>query len=89
MKRQILDDYGWFDRDAAQFWNETTHVVEGERERLYRTRRGSWVVHHWAQSPGRPDSWVRITSEDAVRWFIRCELPVPTSLDSWLDSTEV
>lgn len=100
MKRQHLDAGGWFDLDAAERWEETTrwdgsnHISKAtgsqwEHEALYRTRSGSWVLNHWSQYQGRPETWEQIEPKDAAAWLIRCGIDLPDDLQGAAAEMEV
>jgi len=40
MKRQALANGKWFDIETATQW---------DHQKLYRSRTGKWVLHHWSQ----------------------------------------
>ncbi len=84
----------WFDVDRAQQWNEGTrwngrnHISlatgsQWNHQRLYRTRKGRWVVYHWSQWQGSCDSYEEVTSAQAAQWFARNEYDdVPEELQA-------
>lgn len=75
---------GWFDLDrATEFqpqrrWdgsNMRDINARGnfEHQELYRTAQGRWVLRHWSQREGSPDTF-RFVSDDVAReWLIRNE----------------
>lgn len=100
MKRQALNDGGWFDVDAATMYEETQHhdgrnMVSNatgdqwEHEALYCTGKGTWILNHWSQWQGSRETWERITPEEAAAWFVKCEKPLPDSLTTKAAEQEV
>lgn len=84
MKRQAIGDGHWFDLDAAEQIGEGTrfdgrnHVSlatggQWEHESLYVTRTGRFVLNHWSQWVGSPETWEEITPKEAAAWLVRCE----------------
>jgi hypothetical protein len=82
MARIVLTDGSgrWFDDKSAQSWEEETrwdghnHVskVAGgkfDHEKLYRTKGGIYVIHHWSRWQGSIDSYEGVTPEVAARWL--------------------
>ena len=75
----LNDTLGWFDRDAAESWDEDTYWdgnntisratgSQWEHETLYRTRSGRWVLE---TTSAYQDSWSEITPERAAKWLLR------------------
>jgi len=84
MTRQPLNDGGWFDLDQSQSWDESTwwngnnHISHAtgsqwEHEKLYWSRKGNWVLNHWSQYQGVPETWEQVTPAQAAEWLIRNE----------------
>jgi hypothetical protein len=82
MKRQNIDNGKWFDLDAAETWEEDTwwngnnHIsrATGDQfahEQLYRTAKGTWVLHAWSQWQGSGQSWTEIEQGEAMAWLLR------------------
>lgn len=82
MRRQAIDDGGWFDRDVARCFNEATrwdgqnHISRAtgsqwDHEEMYRTRRGVYILHGWSQWQGSRPSWRRITAAEAGAWLVQ------------------
>ena len=80
VNRITLADGRWFDRNAAQSWEEATrwdgrnHIScatgsQWEHERLYRTPGGIYVLHAWSQWQGSTESYTEIPAERAARWL--------------------
>ena len=77
---------GWFNIDTATGYPEGTRWdgrnkislatgASSEHQYLYRTAGGRWVVNHWSQWQGVPESYRFVTDEEAREWLIRCEYP--------------
>ena len=82
MTRQIIDGGGWLDLDTAQQFAEKTafdgrnHISvntgsQWEHETLYRTTRGTCVLHSTSDWQGSRDTWTRLSADEAVAWLIR------------------
>jgi hypothetical protein len=82
MRRITLTDGSgrWFDAAAAERfeeelnWNGSNMISAAtrrrwEHERLYRTAGGRWVLRHWSQWQGVPESWTEIDDEQAAAWL--------------------
>lgn len=74
---------GWFDPKKAEAFEEDTRwdgnnnvsVVAGgqfEHEALYRTKAGRWVLNHWSQWEGRPDTYQYVSDDEAREWLLKC-----------------
>ena len=81
MKRIVLDNGQWFDRDKADRyeedtrWNGNNHVSlatgsQWEHEELYRTKGGRWILHSWSQWQGSTPHWEEISDVTAARWLV-------------------
>ena len=81
MTRQSIDNGGWFDLETAKRyrggtdWDGHNHVSVHTRsqwshETLYRTTRGTYILHASSQWQGAHDTWSRLTIADAVSWLI-------------------
>ena len=77
---------GWFNIDTATGYPEGTRWdgrnkislatgASSEHQYLYHTAGGRWVVNHWSQWQGVPESYRFVTDEEAREWLIRCEYP--------------
>ncbi|RLP08913.1 ribbon-helix-helix domain-containing protein [Propionibacterium australiense] len=73
---------GWFDPDQSEMFesgwrwtgDDRVQAVTGsstEFELLYRTPGGRWVVDHWSQWMGRPETYWFLTDEQARDWLMR------------------
>jgi hypothetical protein len=82
MKRQRIDNGTWFDLSASMRWDEDTrwngnnHISiatgsQWEHERLYRTRKGKFVLYAWSQWQGSGESWTLIDDGQAHAWLLR------------------
>ena len=82
MTRQTISGGGWLDLDTAQKFAEKTmfdgrnHLSantgsQWEDETLYRTTRGTFVLHSTSQYQGSPDTWTRLSADEAVAWLLR------------------
>ncbi len=81
MRRQSIDDGGWFDLDDATRYVEDTyfdghnHISSATgsqwvHEALYCTRRGAYVLEQWSQREDHATRWTRITAADAAQWLV-------------------
>jgi len=97
MQRVQLDNGGWMDVDRAQVWEEDTYfdghnhisVVtrsQWAHERLYRSRKGTWVLKSWSQYQAGSPSWRVISEGTAHKWLFdngyHAEVPADL-LASW------
>jgi hypothetical protein len=100
MKRQAIDDGGWFDLDAAtQFdedttWNGSNRISvntrsQWEHEALYLTAKGKWILNAWSQRQGTLQTWTKIEPAAAVTWLIRNDCTVPEDLRHLADGSEL
>ena len=64
MNRQSINGGGWIDLDTAKKFAE-------DREVLYRSVGGVYVLHTWSQWQGSQDTWERIGIDQAVEWLLR------------------
>lgn len=80
--RQPIDGGGWFDLGAATAFKESQHFdgrnmisdathSQWEHEKLYRTKRGTYVLHAWSQWQGSGESWQRLEVTEAADWLVR------------------
>jgi len=81
MTRQSIDGGGWFDLVAADKFMEDTRFdghnyisvhtgSQWSHETLYRTTRGTYILHASSQWQGAHDTWSRLAIADAVSWLI-------------------
>ena len=81
MKRQPIDDGGWFDTDTAErfdedtYWNGSNHIscatrCQWDHQILFRTRSKRWVLNTWSQWQGSSETWEEISPEQAARWLV-------------------
>ena len=82
MNRQSISGGGWLDLDTADSYDEAV-VFDGRNQRsvntgsewahehLYRTKRGTYVLHHWSQCQGSTDTWTRLDVDEAVAWLLK------------------
>ena len=81
MKRRMIDGGGWLDLDTAEhfgeetFWNGQNHASVNTRsewahETLYRTKRGTYILHGTSRWQGAQDTWTRLDTAEAVAWLI-------------------
>lgn len=80
MNRQNVGE-SWFDKDAAEKFEEDS-FFDGRNnisratndqfvhERLYRTRKGRWVLHRWSQWQGSREFWKFVSDETAQAWLL-------------------
>jgi hypothetical protein len=78
MTRQTLDGGGWFDFDTATKFtgraafdgSSCSTGSQWEHECVYRTKRGTYVLHHWSDWQGSRDTWTRLNTDEAVAWLL-------------------
>jgi len=81
MGRISLGNGTWFDDrkgtswDESTTWNGNNHVSDAtgsqwEHETLYRTAKGTWVLHSWSQWQGSLPSYEVINETTATEWLI-------------------
>ena len=79
--RQPLDNGQWFDIDKAEEfkegrdWNGSNHVSRAtkspyDRETLYRTAGGKWIIHWDSQFKPSTPKWYEIDNAAAARWLV-------------------
>lgn len=82
MKRQAIDEGGWFDIEAATkfeedtFWDGRNHIsratgTQWNHEVLYCTRKGVYVINHYSQWQGSHEHWTKISAQAAAEWLIK------------------
>jgi hypothetical protein len=87
MERIKVTDYegapaGWFDPGKAYVLNEhqwhdgSNPISEAtgsqfEHESLYLTASGQWVLNHWSQWQGVPETFRLINQNEAVQWLLQ------------------
>lgn len=82
MKRQSLDNGGWFDLESStvinegSYWNgnNTISLATGsqwDHENLIVTRKGRFVLNSWSQWQGSGESWQTINENEAAEWLVR------------------
>lgn len=81
MSRVSLGNGKWFDDDKATKWSESTtwngnnHISDAtgsqwDHEAVYRTAKGTWVLHAWSQWQGSRPSYRTIDEATAIEWLI-------------------
>ncbi len=81
--RQAIDDGSWFDASKAEQFDEMSNhdgsnmvsVVTGsewDHEELFRTAKGTWVIHRYSQRQGIKDRWELLDNAEAAAWLIKC-----------------
>jgi hypothetical protein len=81
MARIALGNGRWFDPSRAEKWKEDTywdgnnHISKATgsqwaHEELYRTPKGTWVLHTWSQRQGSTPSYEVIDQAAAHAWLI-------------------
>ena len=81
MRRQIIGG-GWLDLDTARQFAEKQRFdgrnyisvntgSQWEHETLYRTTRGTFVLHSRSDWQGSRDTWTRLSTDEAVAWLLR------------------
>ena len=82
MKRQAIDDGGWFDIESATrfredtFWNGSNHIScatgsQWDHQDLYCTRKGVYVLNRYSQYRESHETWTRVSAEEAAAWLVR------------------
>ena len=72
---------GRFEPSKSEHWDEDTRwngnnmisVATGsqwEHERLFKTAKGRWVLHHWSNWQGTLDTFRLMSKEAAARWLV-------------------
>lgn len=72
---------GYFDSDRAErwvgdtYWDGSNHCDRNtssphNRQTLYRTAQGRWVICHWSNWVGAQDSYHYLTDEQAQEWLL-------------------
>lgn len=80
-ERVRLDDGTWFDSERAEAWDEDARYdgrnsvsqatgSPWEHQRLYRSVRGTWVLHNWSEWEDSKPSYDVIGEEDAHAWLL-------------------
>lgn len=80
MRKQTFDDSRWFDLDSATHyeektrWNGNNHIslatgTQFDHEALYKSRKGTWILHSWSQWQGSGESWESISEDEAFAWL--------------------
>jgi len=75
---------GWFDAEKAYsleektWWNGSNHISTAtgsqlDHQKLFLTASGNWVLNHWSQWQGKPETFEPITETDAVHWLFKNE----------------
>lgn len=81
MSRVNLGEGRWFETKRAKSWDENTrwngnnHVscatgTQWDHERLWRTGKGVYVLHHWSQWQGSGESWTIVDDHTAHTWLV-------------------
>lgn len=83
MARQMLTDgVRWFDPSKAKcfaedtWWNGNNHVSvntgdQFAHEKLYRTKKGRWILHSWSQWQGSRETYEEVDQETAYAWLLK------------------
>ena len=88
MKRQAIDEGGWFDVESATKHSESTHHdgrnflsdatgSQWEHEALYCTRKGVYVLNHWSAYQGAGETWTLLDAAAAAAWLVRNGHDIP------------
>ena len=98
---KLADDAGWFDLDAAQSWDEDTFTDPSGNtvscatrskflhERLYRTRKGNWILNVWLSDFPDRERYVRVSDSCALAWLITNSEEIPSYLEATAAGLEV
>jgi|TARA_R100000306_G_scaffold61072_2_gene62734 basic membrane lipoprotein Med (substrate-binding protein (PBP1-ABC) superfamily) len=75
----------WFDEEKAEkymehLYSDGSNMIsqatgsQWEHECLYRTASGTWILNHWSQYQGVPETYTVITVESANSWLSKNDL---------------
>lgn len=89
MKRQVVGDV-WIDLSKATRYEALLAEKEGstnadiprEHSELFRSKRGTWVLHTWTDPVPARHRWVSVSEAEAVLWLLRAEHSIPPFLDA-------
>lgn len=81
MERINLGEGRWFDPESARSWDEDwwwdgsnrrsqATGSQWEHQKLYRTRKGQWILHCWSQWQGSQPSYEIVGDATAKTWLI-------------------
>lgn len=99
MKKQSIENGGWFYIDRAEkyeedtYWNGNNHISKAtgsqwNHEDLYRSRKGKWIKHTWSQMQGSGETWEIVSKNEAAEWLIANEHEIPDDLGDIAESLE-
>jgi len=82
MRRIALNDGTWFDADQATCYEESSHFdghnmisdatgSQWEHEEVYKTAKGTYVLHAWSQWQGTAPTFEKVSESRAYRWLVR------------------
>jgi len=88
MAKIALGNGKWFSTEKAEAfeegrdWDGRNHISRAtgsqwEHQRLYHTASGRWVLNHWSQYQGHPETYEIIDDEQAITWLVRNEHDFP------------
>jgi hypothetical protein len=92
MSRYLMEDGAVVEtKSATADWREATHwngnnhisVATGSQwvhERLYRSRKGRYYIEHTSQWQGSSPSANWVSREEAARWLLTNDHPLPADL---------
>ena len=100
MKRQSIDNGGWLDLDTAVAYEEDNYFngnnwisyatrSQWDHQEIFRTQKGTWVLHCYSNIQGTVETWTKITKEEATEWLIRNNTNVPEELLEFAIQDEV
>lgn len=90
----------WFDPDKATKWDEATwwngnnHISKATgsqwgHEALYLTPGKVWILKHWSDYDGVPESYDEATPEEAAAWLVQNGHEPPPDLADVVSGKEV
>ena len=105
MNRIALTDGSgkWFDCDKAEkyeektYWNGNNHISKAtgsqwEHEALCLTKSGKWILNHWSQYQGVPETYNVVSDDTAAAWFAKQEFQddeIPAALHEGVYGYEI
>ena len=92
MSKYRMDDGTVVDTDKAQqswgeatFWDGRNHISKASgsqwnHQTLYRSRKGRYYVEHTSQWQGSRDHVEWVSNEEAARWLLHNDHPLPDDI---------
>lgn len=71
--------------DEEKFWDGHNHCSKAtgsqwSHQRLHQSRKGRFYLLHWSQVQGSRDHVEYVSNEEAARWLLHNEHPLPECL---------